>query len=80
MTCRHNDAVKYFSVLESSSETCIWSSLVPRLSWNANMYRRESLVFFLRKHDVIEIELKQKGNILHVVQPTMRSTLGVYDI
>ena len=46
------------------------------------MYRRESasLVFFLRKHDVIKIGLKQKGNVLRVVQPTMRSTLGVYDI
>ena len=29
------------------------SSLVPRLSRNASMYRRESLVFFLRKYDVI---------------------------
>ena len=50
----------------------IWikPSLVPRLSWNPNMYHRESLVSFLRKHDVIKIGLKQKGNILHVVQPT----------
>ena len=56
------------------------SSLVPRLSRNANMYGWESLVSFLHKHDVIEIELKQKGNILHVAQLTMRSTLGVYDI
>ena len=46
------------------------------------MYRRESLVSFLHKHDVIEIGLNQKGNILHVVQQTMHSTLndGVYDI
>ena len=55
-------------------------SLVPRLSWNANMYRAESLVSFLRKHDVIKIGPEQKGNILRVVQPTMGSTLGVYDI
>ena len=41
---------------------------------------RAGLVSFLRKHDVIEIGLKQKGNILRVVQPTMRSMLGVYDI
>ena len=47
------------------------SSLVPRLSWNVNMYRAESLVSFLRKHDVIKIGLKQKGNVLQVVQPTM---------
>ena len=41
------------------------------------MYRGESLVSLLRKHDVIE---KQKGNVLCVVQPTVCSTLGVYDI
>ena len=39
-------------------------------SQNANMYRVESLVSFLRKHDVIKIGPKQKGNVLHVVQPT----------
>ena len=55
-------------------------SLVPRLSWNSNMYLTESLVSFLRKHDVIKIGPKQKGNILRVVQPTMSSMLGVYDI
>ena len=39
--------------------------------------------FFSREHDVIEIGpefLEQKGNVLRIVQPTMRSTLGVYDI
>ena len=54
--------------------------LIPRLPWNVNMYRGESLVSFLCKHDVIQIGLKQKGNILCVVQLTMRSALGVYDI
>ena len=44
------------------------------------MYHGESLVSFLCKHDVMEIGLKHKGNILRVVQPTMRSTLGVYGI
>ena len=46
------------------------------------MYRGERLVSFLRKHDVIKIGLKQKGNVFHVVQhPTLyASTLGVYDI
>ena len=43
-------------------------SFVPRLSWNANMYRGENLVSFLRKHDVGP---KQKGNVLRIVQPTM---------
>ena len=46
-------------------------SLVPRLSRNANMYHAESLVSFLHKHDVIKIGPKQKGNVLHVVQPTV---------
>ena len=35
------------------------------------MYRAESLVSFLRKHDVIKIGPKQKGNVVCVVQPTM---------
>ena len=55
-------------------------SLVPRLPRNANIYRGESLVSFLRKHDVIKIGPEQKGNILCIVQPIMGSTLGVYDI
>ena len=46
-------------------------SLVPRLPWKANMYCGESLVSFLRKHDIIKIGPKEKGNILRVVQPTM---------
>ena len=56
------------------------TSLVPRLSRNASCTRVESLVSILRRHDVIEIGLKQKGNVLRVFQPTVRSTLGVYDI
>ena len=44
------------------------------------MYRRESLVSFPFKHDIIEIGLKQKGNVLCIVQPTMCSMLSVYDI
>ena len=48
----------------------VGDSLVLRLSWNANMYRAESLVSFICKHDLIKIGPKQKGNVLHVVQPT----------
>ena len=55
-------------------------SLVPRLPQNTNVYHGESLVSFLRKHDVIKIGPEQKGNILYIVQPTMSSTLCVYDI
>ena len=44
------------------------------------MYRGESLVSFLRKHDVMKIGPEQKGNVLCVVQATMCSTVGVYDI
>ena len=59
--------------LESRPRLAVYNinSLVPRFSWNANMYRTESLVSFLRKHDVIKIGPKQKGNVLRVVQPTM---------
>ena len=60
--------------------TVVSVSLIPRLLRNANMYRRESLVPFLRKHDTIKIGLKQKGNVLRVVHLTIRSTLSVYDI
>ena len=42
--------------------------------------RGEPGIFFLRKHDIIKIGLKQKGNVLRIVQRTMRSTLSVYDI
>ena len=65
---------------EPGNEAISTSSFVPRVSQNANMYRWESLVSFFHKHDVIQMVLKQKGNILCVVQPTMHSTLGVYDI
>ena len=44
------------------------------------MYTWGEPVSFLRKHDVIEIGLKEKGNVLHLLQPTMCSMLGVYDI
>ena len=46
--------------------TCMLS-LVPRLSRNANMYRVESLVSFVRKHDVIKIGQEQNGNVLPIV-------------
>ena len=55
--------------------------LILRISRNANMYRVESLVSFVRKHDVIKIGQKQKGNRLRVVQPTMlqRSVCMIFD-
>ena len=60
----------------------LFNSLVPRLSRNVNMYHVESLVSFLRKHDVIKIGQKQKGNILRVVQPTMlqHSVCMIFDV
>ena len=36
-----------------------------------------------RHHDVIKTVpkfMEQKGSVLHIIQPTSRSTLGVYDI
>ena len=38
-----------------------WDTLIPRLSWNMNMYPVESLVSFLRKHDVIKIDKNRKA-------------------
>ena len=38
---------------------------------------------FSRDHDIIKIGpefLEQKGNVLRVIQPALRSTLGMYDI
>ena len=55
----------------NSDRDLVLFSLIPRLSWYANMYRGESLVSFLRKHDIIKVGPKEKGNILLVVQPTM---------
>ena len=46
----------------------VHTSLVPRLSWNANIVSRQEPGIFLRKHDVIKIGPKQKGNVLRVVQ------------
>ena len=40
----------------------------------------ESLVSFLRKHDVIKIGPKQKGNVFVHCSTSYASTLGVYDI
>ena len=36
-------------------------SLVPRLSWNTNMYRAKSLVSFVRKHDISKIGPNRKA-------------------
>ena len=44
------------------------------------MYRVESLVSFVRKHDVIKIGQKQKGNVFARCSTNYASTLGVYDI
>ena len=58
-------------------------TLVPRLSWNTNCTHVVSLVSFLPKH-VTENRTKTERELLHIlqpcVQPTMCSTLGVYDI
>ena len=51
-------------------------SLVPRLSRNANMYRVESPVSFVRKHDVIKIRTATFARC----STNYTSTLGVYDI
>ena len=35
---------------------------------------------FSCEHDVIGEEPEQKGNNLHIIQPTLHLTLGLYDI
>ena len=57
-------------------------SLIPRLFWNPNMYRRESLVSFLHKHDVIKIYCRIKSERQHFAHCSTNyaSTLGVHDI
>ena len=58
-------------------------SLVPRLSGTQNRHAWRAWYIFSRDQDVIKIGpefLEQKGNVLHIIQPALRSTLGVYDI
>ena len=55
-------------------------SLVPRLSRNANMYRAESLVSFLRKHDVNQNRTKTERQCFVHCSTNYASMLGVYDI
>ena len=58
-------------------------SLVPRLSGTRNKQAWRAWYIFSHDHDVIKTGLEfleQKGNILCVIQPALRSTLGVYDI
>ena len=58
-------------------------SLVPRLSRMRNVHAWRAWYIFSCDRDVIKIGpefLEQKGNVLCVIQPTLHSTLGVYDI
>ena len=66
----YNLTISPIPVLSNKHGHLFMTSLIPRLPWNANMYHGESLVSLLCKHDVIEIGLKQKGNVLYIVQPT----------
>ena len=68
----------YHTELRSGLMLYEWISLVPRLSRNTNMYRVESLVSFVRKHDVIKIGPKQKR--FARCSTNYASMLGVYDI
>ena len=59
------------------------SSLVPRLSGTRIVHAWRAWYIFSRDHDVTKLGpefLEQKGNLLLIIQPTLRSTLGVYDI
>ena len=67
-------------------ETAWYSTAYPRSQALRNAkYTRawRAGYIFSRDHDVIKIGpqfLEQKGNVLGVIQPVLRSTLGVYDI
>ena len=59
------------------------NSLVPRLSGTRIIHAWRAWYIFSRDHDVIKIGpefLEKKGNVLCIIQPALRSTLGVYDI
>ena len=56
--------------------SCVCTSLVPRLPWNANMFRGESLVSFLHEQN----RTKTERQCFACFQPSMGSTFGVYDI
>ena len=58
------------------------ASLVPRLPGMQNVHTWRAWYLFSHDHDIIEIGpefLEQKGNVLHVIPPTLHSTLCVYD-
>ena len=57
-------ACSYLRVIRTASDDNCGGGLGTKLEL-------ASLVSFLRKHDVIKIGPKQKGNVLRVVQPTM---------
>ena len=61
----------------------VQSSLIPRLLGTQNVHVWRAWYLFSRDHDVIKIRpefLEQKGDVLPVIQPTLHSTLSVYDI
>ena len=66
-----NEAAISIALLLSMATLHVYCSLVPRLSWNVDMYRRENQVSFVCKYDVTEIGLKQNGNVLCVVHPSV---------
>ena len=48
-----------------------------------HVYAGRAWYLFSCEHDIVKIGpefLEQKGNVLCVVQPNIRSTLGIYDI
>ena len=58
-------------------------SLVLRLPGTQNDHAGRAWYLFSCHHDVIKTVpkfMEQKGSVLHIIQPTSRSTLGVYDI
>ena len=58
-------------------------SLVPGLSGTRIVHAWRAWYIFSRDHDANQLGpefLEQKGNLLLIIQSTLRSTLGVYNI
>ena len=73
------NTIKYRPLFSTDTFTYLIPSLVPRLSWNANIYRTESLVSFVCKHDIIKIGQNRKATFA-CCSTNYTSTLGVYVI
>ena len=72
-----------YTLDQTRSARNVLSSSIPRLSGTRNVHVWRSWYISSCDHYVTKIELEfleQKSNVLRIIQPALRSTLGVYDI